>query len=306
MRSAKPEDKVKTRLLEQHSLQTRLTVAALGIALFILWSSWFYLSRTLRTDMEALLSDQQLSAVTYMASQVDSDIRGRIQALEMVANAIGLDQLSDRRQLQSFLDNRLVLHRLFNAGITAFDLDASTIAMTPFQADRAGVLKESKDLVEKLRGTGKPTIGALYFDSTEGNQAFSIAVPIRSSQGEVIGVLAGHTRLQIASFLDQIAKTHYGKTGIFQLFDANHTLIVKSAGIGTNGDPCKANPTIERFHKGEDGSTVCTDKQGRESLVSIKHLPNAGWHAVVSLPAKEAFGPLFEMQRRMLLSTLVH
>lgn len=80
-----------SKVLPQHSLKTRITLATLAIFLASLWSLSFFASQMLRRDMERLLGEQQFSTVTYAAAQVGSDVRERLQALEMVARAIDAD-----------------------------------------------------------------------------------------------------------------------------------------------------------------------------------------------------------------------
>ena len=298
---------MKPPLPKAYSIKARLTVAVLGIVLVTLWTSWFYLSRTLREDMERLLSDQQLSMATYLANEVESDLENRIQALEMVAAAIGPDLLDDRSQLQSFLDQRFVLHRQFNDGVFVYARDASVVAMTPIEEDRIDGQSDDPGLMEKLLRTGKPTIGTLFDDKASGISAFVMAVPLRNNRGEVIGALAGLTNLGLPSFLDHIASAHYGKTGSFLLFDANHKVIFEDGERGRVMAPCTgqaATMAMERLHEGDEGSTACVSSDGIERLLSVKHIPVAGWHVTVNLPAHEAFAPVREMQRRILFSTV--
>lgn len=299
---------MKPPLSKTYSIKARLTVAVLGIVLAIFWTSSLYLSQTLRKDMEGLLSDQQLSTATYLANQVESDIDGRIQALEMVAAAIRPDLLDNRPALQAFLDQRFVLHRQFNDGVFVYGRDASVVAMTPIREDRIGLPSDDLDILHTLQRMGKPAIGSLYADQASGMSAFVMAVPLRNDRGDVVGALAGLTSLGLPSFLDQIAKGQYGKTGNFLLFDASHRVIVGDGGISKAIAPCKepgTNPVIDRLHEGHEGSAVCVSSKGTKTLLSVKHIPVAGWHVTVNLPAEEAFAPVREMQSRMLLSTAV-
>ncbi|MDZ4163351.1 MAG: hypothetical protein U1D28_15940, partial [Burkholderiales bacterium] len=56
------------------SLKTRVTVFALVVFLFSIWSLSFYLSRSLQADMERLLGEQQFSVVTAVAKEVNDNL----------------------------------------------------------------------------------------------------------------------------------------------------------------------------------------------------------------------------------------
>ena len=61
-----------------NSLKTRLVLGSLAIFLVSLWSLSFYVSHTLRRDMERLLGEQQYSMVSLVADRVDHEFEDRI------------------------------------------------------------------------------------------------------------------------------------------------------------------------------------------------------------------------------------
>ena len=66
-------------VLLMNSLKTRLVIGSLAIFLASLWSLWFYVSHTLRMDMERLLGEQQFSTVSLVADRVDHEFEDRIE-----------------------------------------------------------------------------------------------------------------------------------------------------------------------------------------------------------------------------------
>jgi hypothetical protein len=60
---------------------------------------------------------------------------------------------------------------------------------------------------------------------------------------------------------------------------------------------------IDRFVAGYDGSGVMVDPMGVNVLVSAKRVGVADWYVVASLPTQEAFAPIEELQRNILLAT---
>ena len=135
-----------------------------------------------------------------------------------------------------------------------------------------------------------------------------MAVPIRDGQGQVIGALGGVTNLGAPNFLDKIAESRYGKSGGYLLNSRQDRLVVTSTdksrimeilpGVGVN-------PLVDRFIDGYEGSGVSVNViTGVEVLASAKGVPIAGWYVAALLPTAEAFAPIDDMQRRMLLATL--
>ena len=71
--------------LVRHSLKTRITLSALTVFVISIWMLSLYTSRMLREDMERLLGEQQFSTASFIASQVDDEMRDRLAALEQYA-----------------------------------------------------------------------------------------------------------------------------------------------------------------------------------------------------------------------------
>ena len=55
------------------SLKTKIALATLVIFLGSLWSLSFYASRMLKRDMEVLMGEQQLTAATVVATQINNE-----------------------------------------------------------------------------------------------------------------------------------------------------------------------------------------------------------------------------------------
>jgi PAS domain S-box-containing protein len=287
------------------SLKTRITLAMLVIFLVGMWSLSLYATRVLRGDMERLLGEQQFATATYAAAEVSGQLRDRIEALEQVASVIPVRLLDDAVALQAFLDELIVLRTRFNDGAMAYRKDGTAIAVSPLSAERLGVNYMDRDYVIGAIG-GTTTIGRPVIGRTVRAPLFLIAVPIRDREGKVVGALSGVTNLSLPNFLDKIAENRYGKTGGYLLIDHESTMIVtatdKSRILETSAPG--ANPAIDRFHEGYEGSTVYVNSHGVEVLTSVKDIPVAGWHIAVDLPTEEAFAPIRDMQTRMLLATL--
>ncbi|MFZ4538041.1 PAS domain S-box protein [Propionivibrio sp.] len=307
-RSSMMDILVKPKIFQWHSIKTRLTLLILVIFVISIWSLSFFISRMLRDDMQRLLGDQQFSAVSFLADEVNQQLSDRVTALEKVAARISPALLADTAALQSFLEEHLILQDPFNSGVVVLNIEGTTIAEAALVAERIGVNYMDRDFAVGALRDGKATIGRPVVGKKLLAPLFVIAVPIRDAQGQVIGALAGVTNLGLPNFLDRISEHQYGKTGGYLLVAPQYRLIVtatdKSRIMERYPDP-GVNPVLDRFIDGYEGSAVYTSVTGVEILSSSRHMPVAGWDMVANLPTAEAFAPIRDMQQRMLFATLL-
>jgi PAS domain S-box-containing protein len=291
----------------QRSVKTRVTLFTLGIFVLSLWMLSFYASRMLREDMQRQLSDQQFTTVSLVAEQINQELETRLQILGQVAGIISPSILGNPTALQALLEERLILQGPFNGGVFVTGLDGTAIADVPRTAGRIGInYLDRASMVSALK-EGKATIGRPGIGKQQQVPVFVMAVPIRDTQGTVIGALVGVTYLSQANFIDKIIANPYGKTGGYLLEEPQSRLIITGTDRRRIMQPLPApgvNWLIDRHVDGYDETGVTVNPLGVEVLASARRIPVAGWFIVVSLPTAEAFAPIHALQQRMLLATI--
>jgi PAS domain S-box-containing protein len=292
----------------QRSLKTRVTLFSLVIFTLSLWALALYASKMLRTDMEQLLGDQQLSTVTLVAANIDQAFKDRLTALEKIAADFDESELSSPALLQGVLERRPILPLLFNGGYYISDISGTAIASIPVEAQRVAVSYMDRNHIAAVLVEGRSAISPVVIGKVLQVPVFSLAVPIRNAQGKVIGSLVGVINLSTDNFLDKITSNVYGRTGGYVLVARQQRMIV----TGTDKSrimealpPPGGNPTIDTYLAGRDGSDLFRNPKGVEVLVSVKGIPVADWYVAATLPTAEAFAPIDDMQQRMLLATLL-
>ena len=295
-------------LLPKHSLKTRITLAMLGIFLVCMWSLSLYSTRMLNEDMVRLLGEQQFSAVSMVAAQINRELEIRFNALKDVADASVDIMPEGPAALQAFLEQRRVLHALFNGGIVIFGADGRAIADYPELVVRRDVDYMSVDSIAAALKEGKTTIGRPTNGKTLKTPVISVVTPIRDASGVIVGALGGAIDLATPNFLDQVTENRIGRTGGFLLVSPQHKLIVtatdKNRIMEESPEP-GVSPVIDRFHGGHEGYAVYVNPHGVAVLASNKPIPAAGWNLAGNLPITEAFAPIREMEERMLLATII-
>jgi PAS domain S-box-containing protein len=290
----------------RRSLKTRITVATLAIFVGAIWSLSLFATRLLRDDMQHMSGEQQFSAVSYVAREINDALKDRIRLLELVAGTIDAPLLANQAALQASLDNRIVLLTHFNGGLIVFRFDGTAIADAP-SSDRVGVNYMDIDTVAAALKEGKATVGNPVMGKKLHAPVFGMTVPIRDSQGKVIGALGGVVNLSKPGFLDRIAENRYGQTGGYLLISRQSRQIITATDKSRIMERLPApdiNPAIDRSLDGHEGTSVFVNPKGVEILNSAKGVPRANWLVAAILPTEEAFAPIHEMQQRMLVATI--
>ena len=295
--------------LLRRSLKTRVTLFTLVIFLLSLWSLAFYASRMLRHDMQLLLGEQQFSVASNAAAHINRELSGRMAVLEKLAKVAGPALQGPSGGMQTLLNDQLVAHSLFNAGVLAYRADGTVVADTDPAAARVGVNYADVDTVARALKDGASNIGQPVIGKQRGQPVFGMTVAIRDAQGLVIGALTGVTQLNQVNFIDQATEGYDGRTGSFVLVAPQYRLVITSndkSSIMTRLPPQGSNPALDRFFvQGYEGSGILNNPMGIEVLASAKRVPVANWYVVAQLPTTEAFAAIDNLQLRMLLAALV-
>ena len=291
----------------QLSLKTRVTLITLAIFLAGIWSLAFYASHMLRKDMERLLGEQQFSAVSFVAASVNQELHDRLQSLETISKGVSPNMLGNAPSMQSYLEARPLLQSLFNGGLLVVGIDGIAIASVPLSAQRSGVNYMDRDFIADALKQGKSTIGRPVLGKKLHAPIVAMAVPVRDSHDTVVGAIVGVINLGLPNFLDKITQGRYGKSGGYVLLVPQLRLIVTATDKSRIMQSLPAKgiiPTLDRFLEGYEGSAVYVNPLGSEVLGSAKKVPVSGWLMGVTLPVKEAFAPIDDLQQRVFLATI--
>ncbi len=291
-----------------HSLKTRATIFTLAIFVLGIGALSFYVSRSLQADMEQLLSEQQFSVATSVAKDVSDNLAQRMQGLETVAKAMDADLMGRPAAVQSLLVNRPLLQLLFNGGVWVSGRDGTVIAAAPLSAQPLGVNYMDMDFIATALNKGEAAIGRPVMGRQLKAPVFAMTVPVRDTQGKVIGAIVGVTNLGKPNFLDEFIQNVYGKTGGYVLIAARDRLVVTATDKSRVMESLPAegvNAWVDRFANGYEGSALAPNPRGVETLVSGKGIAAAGWYLLATLPAEEAFAPLRDRRHRLIWATLL-
>jgi diguanylate cyclase (GGDEF)-like protein/PAS domain S-box-containing protein len=280
-----------------------VTLFTLAIFVAGIWLLSFYAGLMLRGDITHQLARQQLATTSLLAAQIDDALDDRLTSLKIVADSLGISSLSETHTIQRLLENRPIFLRGFNAGVYVTLTDGTAVASLPASINRLGINYIDRDYIAIPLKEGKAHIGKPVMGRVLSSAVVGIGMPIKNAQDEVIGVLAGVIDLGKPSFLDKVTDNRYGKSGYYALWEPKSKLIITS----TDRRQVMQKPVHSidyQLQAGKQALTAVNDL-GQEVLASAIRIDAADWLIVASLPTAEAFAPIYSMERRILLVTML-
>ena len=251
------------------SLKPRVSLLTLLVVVVGFLSLAFYTKELLRDELLLYTGEQQRSALNLLTSEVEYGLQERLDHLSAVASRVSPALLDDRAALKAYLLEQPFLVTLFNGGVMVFDDQGKALANVRFLHDGpegSGLTPQEHSVVFK---DGSPVIGRIQSHGPSKTPVFSMAVPIRSPLGVVVGALAGEIQLNQPNFLSQLTAHRYGKTGLFFVIEADQRLIFATSGTARLMERLPAagiSPWIDRFVAGFEGTARLLNPLGVEVL----------------------------------------
>jgi diguanylate cyclase (GGDEF)-like protein/PAS domain S-box-containing protein len=285
-----------------------MVVFTVVIFMASVWLLAIYLNNVLRQDMQQLLGDQQLSAATFVASDLNDDMEDRLRTLKGFADGLNPTLLDRKTDLQTMLEGRPFLQDLFNFGVIVVDVEGRVIADVPLWRARTDLNLMDRDYIATALQQGKLSVGRPVLGRRSGVPSINMAAPIRDKQGKVIGAVAGLINLREPSFMDHVSRHGYGRSGDVLLAARQPRIIITGSDQRRVMEQLPAagiDPEVDARAAGRMGTEVFVNSKGVEVLSSAGAVPAAGWYVEISLPTEEAFSPIRDVQRRLLLTALL-
>ena len=284
------------------SLQARITLAVVIVVLVCLWGFALLVADRQETRLRELLTIQQRTVVDYVAADIDSKIRLRLDSLTQTAASIPSHQLNDRRKLGETLASRVVLHALFNSGVIVAHPDGmGAFADHPPLPGRTEVDFRGLDSFQNALFDERAAMGQPFRGRFRDKPVVTFAAPIFDGQRKIAAMLIGISTLDAPNFLDLIGK---------RLPEEGGDMVVAAPELGifvTGTDPSfmlralPASPDnrnlFDSIRSGFEGSLVSDRLDGVERLISVQRIPSAGWAVIARLPTDQAFAPVRENRR---------
>ncbi len=290
-------------------LTVKFPLFVLALLLAVIWGLAWYLSGSLKRDLEQLLSAQQYSAISVVAANIEQETRLRLKTLADLARALGsLDFNADPGQADSFFRNNVAIGALFNGGLFVMDTQGICLADAPQIPGRVGLNLGEREYFTAALARGEPAIGTPRKGRLSGRPQIAMSAPISGADNQIKGVLVGITYLDADNYISRVATTYDGQSGGVLVIDPASGRFVAAtdpsrifAAVPAEG----VNRMHDRYMTGYEGSGVAVSSRGIEELSSSRRIPVTGWFAVAVLPVEAAFAPMTAIRHTILGAALV-
>lgn len=248
--------------------------------------------RELVADFETVLTQRQQLETETLANRVNQRLQIRLSALgALTAQLTDGQRLLPPERLEAILKRQRTVARYFDGGLTVLDNQAMMIAEDRYVPGRIGTSYIDRPHFQEVLRTGEPYISRPIIGRATGALLLSFLYPIRSDQGDLVGLANGSIRLDKTQLLPDLTDSS-GST-VFRVLDTQSFTRVDSS------DPDNPLPPLPA--PGEDALTdaalsgitsgVVTDNRGKRWIYATRHLERVGWLFLRAVPYQQAIAP---------------
>lgn len=185
-------------------LRSLLLIMALAVLLAGAGSAW-YVHGGLTEALQTHATEQQTDEVEMVARLLASRVELQQKVLLTLADSIPMERLDDSASLARALRDEIPLAEWFDSLSVAL-ADGSLVAHVRGGKDRPleSLDVNERDLLRRTLSGGKPMVGTLVQPGSDDLRMVYTA-PLRSSAGDVVGVMAGGLNLSSQALLPPAA-----------------------------------------------------------------------------------------------------
>lgn len=180
-----------------YALDLKARIAIFAVILFTgaIWLLARNLASEVRDNFREVLAAQQSQTVEHVANSLDAAIKLRINALTDAAALVDPVWMVQPDRLHVFLAARAPVYRFFDTGLFIISKEGIGLADLPNLEGREGASYAEFDFFREVIKTGQPVVGKPMRGRLTHKPVIHIAVPIKNSSHEVIGVLVGANQM---------------------------------------------------------------------------------------------------------------
>ena len=176
--------------MPSHSLKLKLTLSAIFMALLLLLVQSISQFYVLRDDLAARIENEQFTLLTELAGHLDDKMDERLTALARAASSVPQDKLGSLKGLEEHLKGETALLSLFD-DLYIFDAQGLLLVDWPVKAGRRGLDMVSRDYIQNVRKTLKPTISQPILGKATQQPIVVLAAPVLDAKGELVAITGG-------------------------------------------------------------------------------------------------------------------
>ncbi len=261
---------------------------------------------TASQELKKGLSGQLEVLVNRVATELDDKVLIRMAVLESMASKFEQGILQDEAKVQGYFSSVAILPALLD-DLYLFSPQGVLLVDWPKVAGRRGLNMVERDYIQGVIQTKKPFVSRPILGRATKEPIIVIAVPILSTDGQLVGILGGVVNLHKSRLLEPLSTTRVGKTGYFFLASSERIMIShpdKSRVLEQIKKPAN-NPAFDRaMNENFEGVLEGVNGQGLQALFGFKRLEHTGWLLTSVFPREEALAAVDQLRLRIGVLTL--
>ncbi len=283
------------------SLKSKMTLATCLLVCGLLTGLAVPTLGYFRAQLAETIARHQYALLTGFAAELDTQLSFGRALISETAASTPPSVLASPQQARLYLEERLGVgtRKFFDHGVFLFTPEGDLLAETPFLQGRQGRNYAFRDYFRRTMESGQTEISTPYHSSKpHGHPVVMFTTPVRSTAGEIIGILGGGLDLQGENFLGKLADLRIGETGYLYLYGSDRTMIIHPDPdrILKQDVPPGANRLFDRAIEGWEGTGETVNSRGLEALASFRHLRATDWILAANSPTEEAFAPVYRAE----------
>jgi len=297
------------KLFRVMSLKTRVLLVVLTLLIAGIGGLAIRVSSALQSDLEKMVADQLSATVSYIAVDMDTNLKLRVTMLHEIAALITPDIVNNSAKIQFLLKQRHPSPSIFPYGLFVFDKDGVIVGDYVEGTGRSvGDIGNRENFQAVVTG-GKPYVIAPFKSQHTAEPLISITVPLHDAAGNPAGALmASVSPLDIDLFnfrdsplLGKVVRVVVISPKARQVISASDTdRIFKSM------PPKGKNPLLDRrLEQGFEGMGITTTSYGAKTLSVNRNLRVTDWTVIAGVSTEHAFGPIKPLQRQIYLTAIL-
>jgi diguanylate cyclase (GGDEF)-like protein len=288
-----------------NSLKTRIILSMVLLMVSGMSVLVTHVTSVLQGDVKKLLEGQLTTTANYVAADIDSKIKMRIDILQKLAHTFSSEALSNQELTQQLMQQQSIATTLFPAGVGVVTANGKIIAEAGLVIPgRRGGMIPGADVYLKAMAGCKTIVSPPLLGPFSHQPVFGMAAPICNDSGKILGMVMGIVPLSDADVFGQLEKAS-AVPGSYLLVVSRHERRIVAADdkkriLETVND--KTRLTNRRINEKFEGAGIAVNPHGVQVLTVSRNLQRADWYVVAAVPTKVAFAPIANLKLQIIVT----
>lgn len=282
------------------SIKLQLSLGAIAVGFVLLLAQLVLQFYVLRSDIVQRIEKNEFRNLTAVAQNLDEKLQSSMEMLGSVGANVPPALMGNIGGLETFLQREYALFNVFD-DLYIFDAKGVLQVDWPVKPGRRTLDMSSRDYIQGVITTGKVVISKPILGKATKQPIVVVAAPIKSSNGQLVGIIGGVLNLYKPNILGSIAAQKNGEGGYYYLVSKdrvriahpNPQLILKEVPLNSGNVP------LENAFQGFEGTQEGVNNQGLKGLFTFKKLEATDWIVASVIPSAEAFKSIADLYEKM-------